>query len=145
MEGMEMNAANVTEKIKMSFKCVTVKIALAAVVLGALCPFMPWLTEGRYSMSMTQAFAEKPGYFTGMPAMLIGGLLWIAVFFLLNHPKLSLVGNAPLLIIWLVFLMTASDFGLNLGVGSYLFLIAVIVCIVTAFMTKKVKNGNPQQ
>lgn len=129
-----------TEKIKTTFGIVTVKIALGAVILCFISLFMPWLTEGRLSMTLIQAFQEKPSYFAGMPALLAVGLLWVAAFFLLNFPKLTLVGDVPLLVVWLGLMVTASDYGLTLGIGSYLYLILVIVCIVMAFMTKKIKK-----
>lgn len=129
------------EKIKMSFGRLTVKIALAAVIICFISQFLPWLTEKKQSMSLVEAFAEKPTYFAGMPIMLIVGLLWVAVWFLLNHPKLTLVGIVPLVLVALVLLMTASDFGLNLGIGFFLYVIALIVCVVMAFMTKKQRNN----
>ena len=73
--------------------------------------------------------------------MLIGGILWIAVCFLLNQPKLSLIGNLPLLLVWLVLLMVASDYGLDLGIGFFLYIIALVVCVAMAFATKKIKKG----
>lgn len=129
------------EKIKVSFGRLTVKIALGAVVVAFISSFLPWLTEGTKSQSLMQAFAEKPDYFVGFPLMLIGGLLWIAVWFLLNHPKLTLVGVFSLLLVWLVMLMVASDYGLNLGMGFFLYIIAVVICVVMAFMTKKIKKN----
>lgn len=125
------------EKIKISFGRLTVKIALAAVIIVFISQYLPWLTEGNKSQSLAQAFAEKPDYFIGFPIILIGGVLWIGVCFLLNHPKLTLVGFLPLLLVWLVMLMTASDYGLNLSVGFFLYIIALVVSVVMAFATKK--------
>lgn len=128
------------EKIKSTFRLVTVKIALCAVILCFISQYLPWLTEGKHSQSLAEAFAEKPDYFVGFPVMLIGGILWIAAWFLLNHPKLTLVGVLPLMLVWLVMLITASEYGLNPGVGFFLYIIAVIVSAVMAFATKKIKK-----
>lgn len=129
------------EKVKLSFGRLTVKIALVAVVFTLISPFLPWLTEGDRSQSLMQAYAEKPDYFVGFPLMIVGGVLWIGVWFLLNHPKLTLVGVLPLLLICLVMLMTASDYGLNLGIGFFIYSIAVVVSAAMAFATKKSKRG----
>lgn len=130
--------------IKTSFNKLTVKIALGAVVLCFLCRYLPWLTEGKQSMSMVEAIEEKSSYFAGITAVLIVGFLWVIVFFLLNHPKLTLIGDVALLVVWLVFLMTASDYNLNLGFGAILHLILVIACIVLAFLTKKTKKAKAE-
>ncbi len=128
------------EKIKASFSCVTVKIALVADLLCFVSIFLPWLTERGHTMSLTEAFAEKPSYFVGMPVMLAAGLIWVALWFLLNHPKLTLVGVLPLLLVALVMVMTASDYGLALGIGFFLYVIGLIACVVMAFMTKKIRK-----
>lgn len=134
------------ERIKMSFSRLTVKIALGAVVAAFISKYLPWLTDKTHSQSLAQAIAAKPDYFTGVPTLLMVGLLWVAVWFLLNHPKLTLLGDAPLLLVWLGMLMTASDYSLDLGIGAFLFILAVAVCVVMAFMTKKLKKdaGAPQ-
>lgn len=132
------------EKIKTSFGRLTVKIALGAIIIAFISQYLPWLTEGTRSQSLAEAFAEKPDYFVGFPVMLIGGLLWMAVWFLLNHPKLTLVGVIPLLLVWLVMLMVASDYGLNLGMGFFIYIIALVLCVVMSFMTKKIKK-NPSK
>lgn len=129
------------DKVKLSFARITVKIALAALVLAFISQYLPWLTEKSHSQTLAEAFAEKPSYFVGFPQMLIGGILWIAVCFLLNHPKLSLIGNLPLLLVWLVLLMVASDYGLDLVIGFFLYIIALVVCVAMAFATKKIKKG----
>lgn len=128
-------------KIKMSFGRLTVKIALGAVVLTFISQYLPWLTDRTHSQSLAEAFVEKSSYFAGMPVVLIIGLLWVAVWFLLNHPKLTLVGILPLIFIWLSLLATASNYGINLGIGSFLYIIMVIVCVVMAFLTKKQRNN----
>lgn len=128
------------EKVKMSFERVTVKIALIAAVLGYVSQYLPWLTDKTHSQSLAQAIAEKPDYFIGFPIIMIVGFLWIIVCFLLNHPKLALVGWLPLNFMWLVMLMTASDYGLNLGMGFFVYIIVQIVCLVMVFMTKKIKK-----
>lgn len=126
--------------VKLSFGRLTVKVALGAVVLAFVSQYLPWLTEGSKSQSLAQAFAEEPDYFVGFPIMLVGGIIWIAVWFLLNHPKLTLVGILPLLLVWLVMLMTASDYGLNLGMGFFIYIIAVSVSAAMAFATRKMKK-----
>lgn len=128
------------EKIKVSFGRLTVKIAVGAAIAALLSQYLTWLTDGRHTQSLAQAFAEKPDYFVGFPFILFGGTLWVAVCFLLNHPKLSLVGLVPLQLIWLAMLMTASDYGLSLGAGFFLFIAAMIVCVVMVFKTKKIKT-----
>lgn len=137
------------EKAKRSFGYVTIKAALGAVALAFISPFFPWFTQDvpflkeTMKMSLWEAFMEKPTYFDGIPQILIAGCLWVAVFFLLYRPKLTLVGSVPLLGLGLILLTIASDYDLDLGIGFFLYIIAVIVCIAMAFMTKK--NNQMQQ
>lgn len=128
------------EKVKMSIKRPTVIIALVAVILGYVSQYLPWLTDRTHSQTLAQAIAEKPDYFIGFPAILLIGFLWVAVWFLLNHPKLTLVGILPLQFIWLVMLMIASDYGISLGLGFWVYVIMQIVCVVMVFATKKIKK-----
>lgn len=128
------------DKIKMSFGCLTVKIALAAVILTFVSIYLPWLTDRTRSQSLAEAIAAKPKYFAGMPVVLIVGLLWIAVWFLLNHPKLTLIGVLPLSFICMSMISTASNYHINLGFGFFLYILMIIVCVVMAFLTKKKKN-----
>lgn len=129
------------ETVKASFSRMTVKISLGAMVLCFISRYLPWLTDRSHSQSMVEAFAEKPSYFVGMPIMVIGGILLVAALFLLDRPKLTLIGDAVLTVVWLVFLMTASDYGLDLGIGAFLYLIAVIACVVMAFLTRRMKKA----
>ena len=128
------------EKVKVSFGRLTVKIGLCAAILCFISQYMTWLTEDERSTSLAGLIAEEPDFFEGLPAMLIGGVLWIAVCFLLNHPKLTLIGVLPLLVILLAMLTTASGFGYGLGMGVFLYIIALVVCVVMAFATKKIKR-----
>ncbi len=139
-KGVKNMLNKMLNKIKMSFRRLTVKISLGAVVLAFISQYLPWFTDRTHSQSLSEAFVEKPRYFAGMPVVLIVSLLWIAVCFLLNHPKLTLVGILPLLYIWLSLIATASNYSLSLGIGFFLYTIMLIVCIVMAFLTKKQKN-----
>lgn len=128
------------DTIKNSFSKVTVKLALAAAVVIVASLYLAWLQEGELSESLVEAIAEKPDYFAGVPQLLVAGVLWIVVWFLLNHPKLTLIGVIPLLLVWAIMLMTASDYGLDLGIGFFIYILALVVCVAMAFATKKTKK-----
>lgn len=125
------------EKVKMMWKVLTVKIGAAAVAVSFISLFLPWFTYKDMSQSVMQAIHADPDYFTGLlPAMVIA-MLWIVFFFLTNHSKLTLLGDAVLLFVYAGMAIEGFDRGLSAGVGSYLYLLAVLVCIICAFLTKK--------
>lgn len=125
------------EKMKVCWKMATVKISVAAVILAAVSLFLPWFTFMGLSQSMMDAISADPEFFTGFLPVLIIAMLWVVVFFLLNHPKLTLVGDAALLFVGVGTMILGMDRGLNPGLGAGLFVVAVLVCIVCAFLTKK--------
>ncbi len=126
-------------KMKRSFGRPTVRIALVAVVLALVSLFLPWLSRGELSTSLMGAYLEEPEYFMGLPAVILCSLLWLAVCFLLNHPKLSLVGILPLLFAWFGILLIAGEVEAKLGIGFFIYFIAAVVCVVMAFATKKLR------
>lgn len=128
------------EKMKLSFGRLTVKIALGAAAIAFISQYLPWLTDGRLSQSLASVFAEDPEYYVGLPTLLAGGLLWVALCFLLNHPKLALVGILSQIFIVLAMVMTASKYDLHMGFGFFIYSIAVVTCIVMVFLTRKIKN-----
>lgn len=128
------------EKIKISWKVLTVKIGVGAVVISLLSLFMPWFTYNNMSQSVVQAIKADPDFFAGVSPIFAVSMLWVVGFFLTNHPKLTLVGDAALLFLYAGFAIAGSDRGLSAGVGSYLYLLMVFVCIVCAFLTKKRKK-----
>ena len=121
------------EKIKETWKLVTVKIALAAAVLALVSLYLPWYTRDNLSQTIMQAIKERPDYYVGALPVVVIGALWTAAFFLLNHPKLTLIG--------LAFVMEASGRGISLGMGAYLYAVMVIALIVCAFATKKIRKA----
>lgn len=125
--------------IQASLKRVTVKIALGAVALTFISQFFPWLTARGQRMSLMAIYTQDASFFTGVPAIILCSLLWIAVLFLLNHPKLTLLGVFPLLFVWFGFLLIGGKYEAPLGIGFFIYLIAVLTCIVMAFATKKIK------
>lgn len=127
-------------KIKGSIHWRPVKIALAAVVVAFISVWLPWLADETHSQSLAEAFSAKPDYFTGMPAMVTLGMLWTALSFLLFRRKLALLGLIPMAIVWGKVLMTASDYGLYLGIGFYLYIISVVVCVVMALRKLRVDD-----
>lgn len=129
------------ECIKVSVAKKTVLIALAAAVVCFITRWLPWFTYGSYSMSMAGAIAEKPSYFAGVTLMHTVGVLWLLVFFLTNHPKLSIIGVLPLIFLWMSMLFTASDYDMGVGFGAYVYILTVVVCIAMAFATKKTKKA----
>ena len=129
------------EKIKETWKLVTVKIALAAAVLALVSLYLPWYTRDNLSQTIMQAIKERPDYSVGALPVVVIGALWTAAFFLLNHPKLTLFGDAALIFMFLAFVMEASGRGISLGMGAYLYAVMVIALIVCAFATKKIRKA----
>ena len=63
------------EKIKETWKLVTVKIALAAAVLALVSLYLPWYTRDNLSQTIMQAIKERPDYYGGaLPGVVIGAL-----------------------------------------------------------------------
>lgn len=125
------------EKVKVCWKIITVKVAVVAAVLAAVSLFLPWFTYMGLSQSMMDAVAADPEFFTGFLPVIFIALLWIVVFFLLNHPKLTLVGDAALLFVGVGAIILGKDRGLSVGMGAWLFVLAVATCLICAFITKK--------
>ena len=143
----------IMERVKVSVLIRTIQIALGCVAVCFISIFLPWLTASvwgvKVNLSMVEAFKENPTWFEGMPLLLAVGLLWMLILYLLGRPKLALIGVVPLAIVWLGMFVTADEYGFDLGIGAFIYLIALIACIVMSFMTKKIpSNGagsGPQQ
>lgn len=127
--------------IQVSLKRLTVRIALGAVVLIFISQFLPWITARGQSMSMMAIYTQDTSFFAGVPAMTLLSLLWIALWFMLNHPKLTLIGVLPLLFVWFGFLLIGGKYQASLGIGFFVYLISVLACAVMAFATKKIKTN----
>ncbi len=128
------------EKIKETWKLITVKIAIGAAVLALVSLYLPWYTRDNLSQTVMQAINERPDYFVGALPVVIIGALWTAVFFLLNHPKLTLIGDAALMFMFLAFSMETWGRDISLGMGAYLYAVMTIALIVCAFATKKIRK-----
>lgn len=128
------------EKIKETWKLITVKIAIGAAVLALVSLYLPWYTRDNLSQTVMQAINERPDYFVGALPVVIIGALWTAVFFLLNHPKLTLIGDAALIFMFLAFSMETWGRDISLGMGAYLYAVMTIALIVCAFATKKIRK-----
>lgn len=132
-------------KIQTSWNRRTVKIALGAVALAFISQFLPWMTTPglleEETASLIGIYTADTSFFAGVPMVLLVSLLWIALWFLCNHPKLTLIGVIPLLFVWFGFLLIGGKYGAKLHIGFYIYFIAVVVCAVMAFATKKIKAG----
>lgn len=128
--------------IQVSLKRLTVRIALAAVVLIFISQFLPWITARGQSMSMMAIYTQDTSFFAGVPVVTLLSLLWIALWFMLNHPKLTLIGVLPLLFVWFGFLLVGGKYEADMGIGFFIYLIAVLICVIMAFATKKIKEKN---
>lgn len=125
------------EKVKMMWKLLTVKIGVVAVAVSFISLFLPWLTYRDISQSLMQALHADPDYFAGLLPAVVIAMFWIVFFFLTNHSKLTLLGDLVLLFVYGGMAIEGFDRGLSAGVGSYLYLLAVLVCIICAFLTRK--------
>lgn len=125
------------DKVKGTWSLLTVKIAIGAVLVSLVSLYLPWFTYGGQSQTLNEAMKADPDFFVGAMPVMIAAAIWIVVFFLLNHPKLTLLGDVAMLFMYAAFAVAADDRNLNQGVGFYLYLVAAIVCIVCAFATKK--------
>lgn len=125
------------EKIKKSWSLLTVKVAVVALLVSIVSLYMPWFTYDNLSQTVMQAIHADPDFFVGALPVLFIAVLWVLIFFLINHPKLTLVGDAVLIFMYAGFVIAGKDRNLNQGAGAYLYLAAVIVCIICAFATKK--------
>ncbi len=132
--------------IETSFKRLTVRIALGAVILSFISQFLPWLRTGSLSSSLIGIYTANASFFAGVPMVVLVSLLWIAACFLFNHPKLTLIGDLPLLFVWFGFFLIGGKYQASMGVGFFVYLIAVLLCIAMAFATKKIKtNANSKR
>ncbi|MDO4327353.1 MAG: hypothetical protein Q4E24_15230 [bacterium] len=127
--------------IQISLKRLTVRIALGAVILAFISQFLPWMKTGNQSQSLIGIYTADTSFFAGVPMVLLLSLLWIAGWFLLNHPKLTLIGIVPLLFVWFGFLLIGGKYQASLGIGFFVYLIAVLTCAAMAFATKKIKTN----
>lgn len=124
-------------KVKQCWGTLTVKIAVIASVLSIVSLYLPWFTYGGQSQSVMEAIEADPDFFAGaMPILLVAALVTI-VLFLTNHPKLSLIGPAVMAFMFMALKVAGDERNLNSGIGTYLYLVVIIVCIVCAFATKK--------
>ena len=135
------------ERIKKAVTTRTIQIALGALVVCVITMFLPWLAQGRRTMSLAELLEEGDERLDMVPVMLTVGFLWMVIFYLLRFPKIALAGILPLAFIWMAVYMAADQLsGVNLGLGAYLYMLMLIVCIVASFLTRiKPKNpaGNP--
>ena len=130
------------ETVKKSVRRVTVIAALVLAVLCFVSLYLPWFTLNGESQSVMEAVKADPDFFTGLLPTIILLLLWVAVFFLTNHPKLTLVGALALLPIGATLVYAGQDRGLGTGFGTYIYFLAAIGFIVCAFATKKLKKAS---
>ena len=128
------------EIIKKSAHRVTVIFALAAVALSFVSLYLPWFTLDNMSQSVMQAVREDPDFFVGLLPAIVIALSWIAVFFVTNHPKLSLLGVLALLFLGVALIIAGVDRGLGIGFGGYLYMLLNLVFIGCSFATKKMKK-----
>ena len=135
------------DRIKASVATRTIQIALGGVAVSLISIFLPWLTASAFgikvSYSMPEAFHANPTWFEGVPIILIVGILLTVGLYLFRFPKLALIGIAAMAFVWVAMFMTADEFGFKLGFGAYLYAIALIVCIVMSFLTKKMPSNGP--
>ena len=129
-------------KIKKSWRTPTVKIAVIAVLAAIACLFLPWLKGEDITLSLMTAVRENPAEYTGVLPLIMVSALWVIFMFLLNHPKLTLVGDLPLIFILAGFFILDSDSETKPGFGRYLYLAAVLVCVICAFLTRKRREKN---
>lgn len=126
--------------IQVSLKSLTVRIALAAAVLIFISQFLPWISSRGQSMSMIEIYTQDASFFAGVPAVTLLSILWIALWFMLNHPKLTLIGVLPLLLVWFGFLLIGGKYEADMGIGFFIYPIALLICVIMAFTTKKIKG-----
>lgn len=128
------------EKMKQSWSVVTVKIAVIAVVIALVSIFLPWFSRDNMSQTLKQAVDADPEFYVGILPAIVVGAIWIVLCFLLNHPKLTLVGTVVMAFCGLAVVVLAMGWNLSLGLGTWFYLLAVVVCVVCAFATKKIRK-----
>ena len=121
----------------------TILISLGMAVLLFATRYLPWLTDGSYSMSLTAAYAEKPSLFGEICMMMNVGIVWIVIWQILYFPKTSLVGILPLLVALIGCSVTASNYQLKLALGSSVYIVALLVFVFCAFWTPGIKRQTP--
>lgn len=131
------------EKIKAAWSLITVKIAVVAAALAAVSLYLPWYTNGTLNQSLMQRVNENPDFYVGAVPVILVGIFLTVIFFLTNHPKLTLIGDLLMSAMYLAFAVmeTAGYHDVRLAVGAYLYLIATLLLIVCAFATKKIRNA----
>lgn len=134
------------DRIKAAVTTRTIQIALGGLAVCFISIFFPWLTDSflgeKRSLSMVKAFQANPTWFEGVPILLAVGLLWMLVFYLFRFPKIALIGILALAVVWLAMFVTADEYRFKLGFGAYVYIIALIVCVVMSFLTKKTPNND---
>ena len=130
------------EKIKATWSLITVKAALAAAALAAVSLYLPWYTNGTLNQSLMQRVGENPDYYIGAVPVILAGILLTVIFFLTNHPKLTLIGDVAMAVMYLAFtVMEIAGYNdVRLAMGAYLYLTAMAVLIVCAFATRKIRK-----
>lgn len=130
--------------MKKTWKKPTVLVAWGAVVAAFLSLYMTWGQQDGITASFMALIKEDPEFFQGVLALTVVGLLWSALFFLLNHPKLTLLGDLVSAFCGFAMSFSLVDIGVDLGFGAILFFLAIIVLIVMAFATKKIRQPKNQ-
>jgi hypothetical protein len=129
--------------MKKAWNLPTVWVALGAVVLAVISIYLPWLTYRKETASLIEVIESDPDFFTGFLPLIFIGLAWNVAFFLLNHPKLTLLGNLPVFFCGLIMIIAIGETPADLGFGAILFMIASVTMIVMAFATKKIRKAKP--
>lgn len=91
------------------------------------------------------AIETDPDFYNGFLTVIVISLIWSTAFFLLNHPKLTLIGTVPAFLCGLIIVLAAGDSPASLGSGAILYMIATVALIVMAFATKKICKAAPAQ
>lgn len=127
----------------------TVWIALVLSLAAIVAIFLPWVSASAMgvtqSMTFRQLTSEEETLF--MTPLAVIANLWVILFFLTNHPKLTLIGTLANAFSILIIMMAISQFNgmLQYGAGFYLYIAATIICFVCAFATKKQKKAKKRK
>ena len=151
---MEQMAENERTAKKKPIELIRVKIALVLCVIGVITPFLPWINFSDravlYYSNIKQNTYSLFGYSQVESPYLIMGIILLAcfvltaVFFLTDHPKLSLIGSIPATIAAGLLCSILSDYSSNEGYMTafpYVALGCSAMLIIMAIITKK---ANPK-
>lgn len=138
------------ERIKKAVTTPTILIGLGGVVLGVISIFLPWFTNVLLDLSLDQTldlaewFQGETQVGTILRVLLIVGFVWMGVFYLLRFPKTALIGILPLALVWFIMYLAADNArGTSLGAGAYVYIAALILCIIMSFATPKMQKNPP--